>query len=62
MSQVCEYPVTNVANDSILTEKTNIDKSYSIFCSGERSDTVENYVMIPIDGTGFVVIKEDIVW
>ncbi len=61
MSQVCEFPVHH---DSVLTEQADherdIDRSYSIFCSGERSNIVENYIMIPIDGTGFVVIKEDI--
>jgi hypothetical protein len=33
------------------------DSSYTIYCPGDFEDTLENYTLIPVEKTGFVVIK-----
>ena len=32
--------------------------SYTIYCPGDFEDSLENYTLIPVEKTGFVVIKD----
>jgi hypothetical protein len=34
--------------------------AHVIFCPGESPNTVENYVLVSMDGTGFIVIRQTI--
>jgi hypothetical protein len=45
-----------------LAQKHGLEtaRSYSIFCPGGSPHTIENYLLIPIEGAGFVVIKQEI--
>lgn len=36
------------------------NRSYTILCKGANPNCVENYLLIPVEGTGFVVIKQEI--
>ncbi len=44
----------------IVRSPTRGHGSYTIFCPGGSPETVDNYVLVSVDGTGFVVIKETI--
>ncbi len=33
------------------------DRSYTVYCPGDFEDSLENYTLIPVERTGFVVIK-----
>ena len=43
-----------------LVSQTELEgeRSYTIACSGDLRDTLENYTLIPVERTGFVVIKQ----
>ncbi len=34
------------------------ERSYTIYCPSDFEDTLENYTLIPVEKTGFVVIKD----
>lgn len=34
------------------------ERSYNLCSLGDRQDTLENYTLIPVEKTGFVVIKQ----
>jgi len=34
------------------------ERSYTICCSGDLKNTLENYTLVPVERTGFVVIKQ----
>jgi hypothetical protein len=38
-------------------ELYSLEKTYTIYGPGNHEDTLENYTLIPVEKTGFVVIK-----
>lgn len=42
----------------VLKDKPiSFEKSYTIYSPGDFEDSLENYTLIPVEQTGFVVIK-----
>ena len=43
----------------LVPQKIHSDeRSYTIYCPGDFEDMLENYTLIPVEKTGFVVIKD----
>lgn len=49
MEAMCEY-----AN----AERRGQRSAYTVLCPGELPDTVDNYLLVEVDGIGFVVIRQ----
>ncbi len=53
MKATCGY-----ANPSRVQNSQS--KNYTVFCPGANPGTIENYLLVSLDGMGFVVLKETI--
>ncbi len=53
MSTACKNIETPTINLGLPKE----DTSYTLFSPGDEPDTIENYLLLSIDGIGFLVIK-----
>ncbi|WP_456475549.1 hypothetical protein [Candidatus Pyrohabitans sp.] len=57
MSEVCVPH--NVGTHELGSHQHYPSRTYSLLCFSEKRD-ISNYVLIPIEGAGFVVIKHEI--
>jgi hypothetical protein len=57
VSEVCVSH--NVGGFELGSEQRYPSRTYSLLCLSENRD-ISNYVLIPIEGAGFVVIKHEI--
>lgn len=59
MAEAQEYPtyLKDITHEERFSEAGS---AHVIFCPSESPNAVENYVLVSVDGTGFIVIKQTI--
>ncbi len=56
--EACEC--VHESNDMHSLEAQEQRRSYSLICRGEKPNTVDDYLMLPVEDAGFVVIRQTI--
>lgn len=56
--EACEYLSANATGMQFEVHEQK--KSYSLICRGERRNTIDEYLLLPVEDSGFVVVRQTI--